>query len=577
MVKENYEINAFHVCNSPTESSCESNNDKRFGPFNLREAGCTAEKGCVWSPRNGGECHEITHCDDFNNFKLNQNSRKSVCLGSQEFTCIFEKNKCSVPHPTQSPTTPEPTASPQVSTCEDNNDPRFASKDIREAGCTEGKGCAWSGLNGGECYEVASCDDFNNFKPRGNSRRNACLGTNAFTCIFESGECRVPHPTQSPTTPAPTQSPEASTCEDNNNKRFAPRDIRQAGCTTEKGCLWSDRNGGECHHVVVCEDIDAFKLGQNSRKTTCLETTDLLCIFENGKCTVPHPTTSPTTPAPTESPAPSTCEDNNDKTFASRTAREIGCTPEKGCVWSSRNGGECHEVLQCDDFNNFKLGGNSRRTVCLQTGSFSCIFERGKCSDPHPTTSPTTPAPSSSPQELTCEEIHSRSFGSKGEREAACIAKEGSGCVWSTRNGGECHLVTNCDDFNLFKPSANSRRIVCTQSATHNCIFSRGSCRVPFPTASPTTPQPTSSPVESSCEDNNNKKFASKGVRESGCTEAKGCVWSPKAGGQCHFVSTCDDFNNFKATANGRKIACLESQTLTCVYNNRKKQCSAAA
>lgn len=95
--------------------------------------------------------------------------------------------------------------SPVVSTCSDNNDKGFAPKSVREAGCTEDKGCEWSGATGnGECYEVAACEDYNAFKTTAQGRKKLCLGSTRFNCIYIQNTCQPPFPTQSPTTPEPT-------------------------------------------------------------------------------------------------------------------------------------------------------------------------------------------------------------------------------------------------------------------------------------------------------------------------------------------------------------------------------------
>lgn len=268
-------------------------------------------------------------------------------------TCSGVLNKV-----TDAPTS-SPTASPSVPICESNNRPEIPVNE-REAQCTAEPICVWSSANGGECYEIKSCFDFNQFKEENNGRQAACLGSQMFQCGYSKGECNnnfLP------------LSVLVSTCEENNDRNFAAKDVRESGCTWDKGCLWSNRNGGECYKVSNCEDINQFKRDNGARKTVCRETAEFPCNFGDGTCS---------TPTPTQSPVVTTCEQNNVKSFAPKSVRESGCTKEKGCAWSSKNRGECFTVATCDDYNQFKRDKGSRKTVCLDS-DFDCAFSAGKC------------------------------------------------------------------------------------------------------------------------------------------------------------------------------------------------------
>ena len=260
---------------------------------------------------------------------------------------------------TETPTH-SPTPSPFVGVCERHNNLNFGNTSEREAGCASAANCVWSALNGGECYEVNNCDDFNQFKEELNARFDACLQSTAFQCTYNNGLC---------SDNALPMSVIASTCEDNNMNSFAEKSVRKSGCTWDKGCAWSGKNGGECYRINVCEDINQFTRDDGARKTVCREDIWLPCHFFNGKCS---------TPTPTQSPVVSTCEQNNVKSFASKSVRESGCSKSKGCAWSPKNRGECYTVAHCNDYNQFKRDKGSRKAVCLDS-DFDCAFSDGTC------------------------------------------------------------------------------------------------------------------------------------------------------------------------------------------------------
>ena len=712
-----------------------------------RERLCLASESCDYDSV-ANACYEITTCDDYNQFKSAQKERKTRCEGSRLVSCTFNARQCSIPFPTVSPTTPNPTQSPVVSTCEMNNDPTFASRAVRRAGCTEEKGCVWSGgecyaisscanfnlfempgrkreclasaeLNcvfdssakecveneiptgnlsscgdvneysfvdvdvredacvafgecvwssatkAGECFKVNSCEDINQFATRNqgrktlclensdfsctfsgatkdcttrfvptstttcadisgapvskaerkslcsanddcewsnkqktcfqidscddynqfepaNYRRKKCKNSERFSCQFSEGVCgnmtrllrhnrnlqsmetptaspitleltpEIPsEPTVSPTM-SPTSSPVVSTCEHNNDKKFGSREQRQAGCSKEKGCVWSDvTKHGECYEVKECEDFNLFKNKDSARKLMCTESEDFTCEFKNGKCGLPSPTASPTTAAPTMSPIESTCQDNNKANFASKAIRRLGCTQEKGCFWSDATGkGECYSVSGCSDFDQFKNKDGARRKLCEMDSDFDCLFVSGKCRD------------AVSPTAVACLTLNKPSTGTKAERKALCMDE---GCVWSSAGTGECFVVESCDDYNQFSNVNGKRRSMCLKDP-FNCMFKAGQCSTPSPTTSPTTSAPTSSPVETSCEDNGIVGSAPKAVRKAGCTAEKGCVWSSAAGGECHTVEDCSDFNKF-AKGNGKRRALCLNSDLNCAFS----------
>lgn len=647
---------------SPAISTCEENNDKKFASKSVREAGCTADKGCVWSGASkNGECYAVSSCADYNQFKTGGQARKSLCIADTELNCVYDrfakecvdneipenvsscgavneytavdvdvredacvslgecvwsnatkdgecfkvdscedinqfstrkrgrKNLCleskdfSCTYSSSTKSCFTPFVPSSTTTCAEINDATGIKNSERKSLCTANDDCEWSG-NQKTCFEVSSCEDYNQFTPKA-QRRNKCRNSERFSCDFSQDMCSaaarrlrqdrslqdVPSaapvtleitpglpdtPTMTPTlspTMAPTSSPEVSTCEQNNDKKFGSREQRQAGCSKEKGCVWSDSTkNGECYTVNECDDFNQFKNKDSARKTLCTESEEFSCEFKAGACSIPSPTASPTTPAPTMSPVESTCEENNKPGFASKAIRRLGCSEEKGCVWSdATNKGECYSVSTCADFDQFKNKEGSRKTLCESSTSLECLFVKGQCRD------------AVSPAEVACLLLNKPSTGTKAERKVLC---EEEGCVWSSAGSGECYTVETCSDYDQFSNVNGQRRILCRKDPM-NCVFEKGECKAPVPTVSPTMPAPTASPVESTCEENDvSNSAAPRGIRKDGCTTDKGCVWSSAGGGECHTVEECVDFNQFKKGNGKRKALCLDSD-MNCAFS----------